>query len=278
MTEEELIERTRTIIQKWDNIRIVGQGWAGDTRRGFQFNPIRTSTGTGITPVTPSGACCPEEGDCFITTQSICEAGGGTYQGDDTTCDPDPCPPPTPTGACCVGTDCTIETESDCTGMGGTYQGDDTTCDPNPCEVTPCPCGGIAGFLGIGNYLVSTFHQTRTSHAVATPFVDECDLTLDISTITTVDPVTCVGTVTCSGTFTYHSDTAGDCSASWVSNGMGGCIQNPSCNNCLGGACESCALIIDSDTHESCTCSYSDVAGNTAEYMAETTLSNQCTP
>lgn len=183
-----------------------------------------------------------------------------------------------PTGACCFDDgSCVVESESDCIGAGGTYQGDGIMCDPNPCT-PPCDCGGIPGFLGVGNYLVSTFRQTRTAHGVGTPFADECDLTFDISTITTVDPFTCVETVTCSGTFTYHSDTAGDCSATWVPNGMGGCIESPSCPNCVGGTCEICSMTVDSDTHKSCTCNYSDVAGNTVDYMQEVTLSTPCTP
>lgn len=76
----------------------------------------------------PTGACC-DGADCTIKTELCCGNDGGVYQGDDTTCDPNPCP----TGACCVGEVCTIETETHCTELGGTYQGDGTDCDPNPC-------------------------------------------------------------------------------------------------------------------------------------------------
>lgn len=95
MNEEEIVRRAQTAIKRFDSLRIVGVGWSGNSRQGFQFNPESglagaAPNGGGTTPTT-SGACCPVEGDCFIATQSICEAGGGTYQGDDTTCDPDPC-------------------------------------------------------------------------------------------------------------------------------------------------------------------------------------------
>jgi hypothetical protein len=40
--------------------------------------------------VTPTGACCGTDGTCSITTQADCR---GTYQGDGTDCDPDPCHP-----------------------------------------------------------------------------------------------------------------------------------------------------------------------------------------
>lgn len=52
-----------------------------------------------------------------------------------------PTPPPTPTGACCIGTDCSITTEAACTEAGGTYQGDGSPCDPNPCESSDCSGG-----------------------------------------------------------------------------------------------------------------------------------------
>ncbi len=37
-----------------------------------------------------TGACCVDT-DCSIQTESDCTDMGGTYQGDDTTCDPNPC-------------------------------------------------------------------------------------------------------------------------------------------------------------------------------------------
>jgi hypothetical protein len=40
------------------------------------------------------GACCAADGTCSVTTQSGCQ---GTYQGDDTSCSPNPCEPPVPT-------------------------------------------------------------------------------------------------------------------------------------------------------------------------------------
>ncbi len=45
---------------------------------------------------TPQGACCVPNpygyGTCSVTTEVSCTGGGGTYQGDDTTCSPSPCP------------------------------------------------------------------------------------------------------------------------------------------------------------------------------------------
>lgn len=80
------------------------------------------------------GACCLPNFTCAVLTADECAAGGGVYQGDDTDCDPDPCPPAPVFGACCVGDVCSITTQADCQGQ---YQGDNTSCDPNPCVVIP---------------------------------------------------------------------------------------------------------------------------------------------
>ena len=117
-------------------------------------------------PVVATGACCIG-GECSIETEADCISAGGTYQGDDTTCDPNPCeePPPTPTGACCRGEDCTIETQESCESDGGVYQGDDATCIPNPCEEpppTPCPESGCA-FLNPCDGLYYTTRITTSS-------------------------------------------------------------------------------------------------------------------
>jgi hypothetical protein len=43
-----------------------------------------------------AGACCLADGTCLVLTPSECAAQQGSYQGT-TTCEPNPCPPPTPT-------------------------------------------------------------------------------------------------------------------------------------------------------------------------------------
>ena len=69
-----------------------------------------------------------------MTTEVDCASAGNAYQGDNTGCDPNPCP--LPTGACCYADgSCLVQTAGDCTGI---YQGDFTSCDPNPC---PQPTG-----------------------------------------------------------------------------------------------------------------------------------------
>ncbi len=95
--------------------------------------PFTQATSGGV----PTGACCLDEyGTCEVGTEQDCLSVEGTYMGDGTDCDPNPCLPPE--GACCFDDgSCTFGTEADCVTAGGTYWGDGTDCDPNPC---PPPC------------------------------------------------------------------------------------------------------------------------------------------
>ncbi len=87
-------------------------------------------TGCDPNPCEAVGACCSDLGSCSIRTEQECLDAGSEYFGDNTDCDPDPCPKP---GACCVGEECTIEVPADCDRLGGEFQGEETSCDPNPC-------------------------------------------------------------------------------------------------------------------------------------------------
>jgi len=56
------------------------------------------------------------------------------YDGNGTTCIPNPCPEPT--GACCLNSGvCVVTTQADCTVQAGIYQGTDTVCAPDLCPV-----------------------------------------------------------------------------------------------------------------------------------------------
>ena len=98
------------------------------------------------------GACCyGEYGEtCAVLSPDDCSAVEGEYQGDGTTCDPNPCMPPL--GACCFGVECSLLTASECYTYQGEYQGNGTTCDPNPClppqpEGACCFSGGVCEVL-----------------------------------------------------------------------------------------------------------------------------------
>jgi hypothetical protein len=136
-------------------------------------------------PIT--GACC-HGAVCTIETAASCTGSGGTYQGDGTTCSPNPCGAP-PSGACChLDGSCTIETAAGC---DGTYQGDGTTCDGCTC------CGGYSAFDGSGGkyrrYDISVSGTwTRTENNTCGPLLDV--LTGNIATAYSahIDPITCL--------------------------------------------------------------------------------------
>ena len=101
----------------------------------------------------PTGACCFTDGNCEVLTQEQCDPtgtrpdqipprstarrGGGVYQGDGTTCDPNPCPQP---GACCLDIGCQVVLEEVCSANAGEFQGEGTSCDPDPCAPVTGAC------------------------------------------------------------------------------------------------------------------------------------------
>ncbi len=98
-------------------------------------------------PPPPTGACCFITGACQIRTASACAGFSGTYHGDNTVCDPNPCPQPT-SGACCFENGvCVQRLALDCLEIGGYYQGNDTTCLTHPC---PQPVTGACCFFTNG--------------------------------------------------------------------------------------------------------------------------------
>jgi len=134
--------------------------WAAKTVTGLQpstsysfavkarnLDGLETALGSAASLSTtsgPTGACCFEDGFCWVATLTDCGFSGGSYQGDAVPCDPNPCPQPI--GACCFpnGT-CSIELEDDCWLAGGDFQGIGTTCSPNPC---PQPTGACCAADG----------------------------------------------------------------------------------------------------------------------------------
>ncbi|MGQ0627303.1 MAG: DNRLRE domain-containing protein [Phycisphaerales bacterium] len=111
--------------------------------------PILTVVYTPPAPVT--GACCVT-GTCSILSAAACATAGGTYQGNNTLCTPNPCPQPT--GACCTTGVCTVVTQANCTAGGGTYQGNGTVCTPNPCTT--------ATTVTVGASKDNSLYQTAT--------------------------------------------------------------------------------------------------------------------
>lgn len=77
------------------------------------------------------GACCFED-ECAVILASSCVAAGGTYFGDGTSCDPNPCPEP---GACCLSDgSCIVAIESTCEAQAGLFLNPGVACPPDGCN------------------------------------------------------------------------------------------------------------------------------------------------
>jgi len=83
----------------------------------------------------PTGACCIGD-SCVVMYQSQCDGGGGAWQGDNTTCDVNPCV--AATGACCVDNACETLSSEDCYLSNGTYNGDSVSCASVSCSPGAC--------------------------------------------------------------------------------------------------------------------------------------------
>lgn len=93
-----IIGQLKSTQNKLNNFRIRGLGVSGNLQHGHGYcvrpgdDCELVAEGDAGTPIfTPMGACCDGIGNCTIATQASCEDSGGVYQGDDTTCDPNPC-------------------------------------------------------------------------------------------------------------------------------------------------------------------------------------------
>lgn len=137
-------------VQAWLNNPTINFGWLirGDettTKSAKRFETKESTTASirpvlriGFIPPSPVGACCLTDGACSLVSSNQCSALGGSYGGDGTTCNPNPCQ--VPVGACCFndGT-CSITNMAACMAGGGSYQGDGSTCTSNLCPVILTP-------------------------------------------------------------------------------------------------------------------------------------------
>jgi hypothetical protein len=116
-------------------VRVIpGNGDVGGALNDFFGMPCNTGWNDYRFSISTNtaGACCIA-GVCNAGfTRAECAFLAGNYQGDGTTCTPDPCGAVL-TGACCTGVapagrTCSVLTADACTTAGGSYQGDGTTC------------------------------------------------------------------------------------------------------------------------------------------------------
>lgn len=117
-----------------------------------------------------TGACCFASGNCSVLRRFECERIWGTeYQGDGTTCDPNPCMPP-PLGACCFEDGSCVElSRTECQFvLGGNWQGPGSTCTPNACP-QPGACCFLDGTCTVASYDECEFvlHGDYQGHGTA---------------------------------------------------------------------------------------------------------------
>ena len=99
---------------QWAETNTTSWTFSGLTNGGYSWHVQALNTACSPTGSSPwsscctfqvgssppiTGACCFVDGSCQVLTQSDCTGVGGTYQGDGTSCDPNPCPQP-PTEPC----------------------------------------------------------------------------------------------------------------------------------------------------------------------------------
>jgi len=126
----------------WDGEEMTQLTTSGGAYPSYRQDQVAYRLNDGMylaSVVRATGACCFLDGTCIVALEEDCQAAGGTYDGDFTDCDPNPCPQPT--GACCFPDgDCEVEEAIECANHGGAYQGDFTDCVPNPCPQPPGAC------------------------------------------------------------------------------------------------------------------------------------------
>lgn len=134
-----------TDVQSWFDGTQPNYGWMVIGNEEFSSTTKRFDTRENPVPanrptlqvyyLTPdqSGACCGA-GGCTIETPLACSAIGGTFEGEGTSCTPNPCVDPI--GACCLnnGT-CETQTQTSCGDLGGTFQGAGVACSANLCPI-----------------------------------------------------------------------------------------------------------------------------------------------
>jgi hypothetical protein len=77
------------------------------------------------------GACCFDFGLCVDLYEPECFEQEGSFLGEGTSCNPNPCP-----GACCFPDhSCEVLTEGECSDQGGVCWRGTMTCNPNPCPL-----------------------------------------------------------------------------------------------------------------------------------------------
>jgi hypothetical protein len=116
---------------------IIGNESQSATSKRFDSREILDGNAPGLevmfTPAPPpEGSCCTGF-SCQVVTEAECTVLKGSYGGNDTTCEPNPCDP---AGACCASNgDCTDTTLSLCLDGDGFFQSPSSSCG----QILECP-------------------------------------------------------------------------------------------------------------------------------------------
>lgn len=194
-----------------------------------------------------TGACCYTDGSCVIHTSNGCTGSGGTYQGDGTVCDPNPCPPP-----CC----------------SGAFVG----------------FLGVGHYLVKTDRTVRTAHVDPTAFTDGCDVSTDITTTTTLTNVGGIcsSTVTCSGS-----SYSYivrYPTIFSDCS--WVSDGAGGChfhlnSGTLSCNIfCIEDVlCDDCSPATLSDTEQYCSSTDPTLPpGESCNVERTITLSSPCNP
>lgn len=146
---------------------LANPAWAFDESRD-----LWGSNGFAYRDSSAVGACCLLDDVCEVIDADSCSVVDGEYQGNETTCDPNPCLLP---GACCIydGSCETIDADS-CFVIGGEFQGELTACDPNPCPLLGACCFADGG-CSVGWIEDDCFALYPEVTCTWIPSVNECD-------------------------------------------------------------------------------------------------------
>ena len=120
----------------------------------------------------PQGACCFDDGTCNVTSEDTCNSNGGSWLGENTTCDQ--CPA---AARCCTNDGgCAVLTETACEAAGGLFIADEVDCSQ---ATGPSTTYDGAGALAIPDGDPAGISQTIT---VGDSFnVAEVEVSLDVT-------------------------------------------------------------------------------------------------
>jgi spore coat protein A len=193
-------------VQNWLDNPAQNFGWIliGDESQietAKQFATHENTTDGGIfkpelvvnyTTQQVSGGCC-QDAICSVETLANCATLGGTYQGDGTSCSPNPCVEAF--GACCASSGtCTEGTQSTCEGAGGAFQGDASTCATVECPIELTPYLDALPVPGPATPISGSPGGTATYNLTMREFQQQLHTELPLTTVWGYDDGTGAGT------------------------------------------------------------------------------------